>query len=452
MLPSLKGKEKSLGASNSLPTPMTATGSFSDSGLSFFDDINRQQKPPVEDEQPERPQNELEVHEPASTIAETPDPAPPQIQEQARTIPSTSSPMQISPIPKQATVPRNMQQNILDPSYEFSDEEPEPKRIVRAPDSQPLSNSAVPKPLVALSSMGPPPAIHASQATETPLKPRSKKLKRIMSSASRITFPTPKAQRAAQQSLLRMALDTDDFDELSLDKDDVVLLSSQPRLNPLSSAEKIKKEEDVMNTPRPLASTVSKKRKLSTFRDASSPDELAAEDLSPSARRADTCQPDIKAEDEMTLPELPRPKGVQHFSAPTSQMTPSSIRQRMPIRTGTPLINLTPTHPARASNEILDSAAEESSPALPSQPPQRPRNKRQKLATTSKSSSPLTELLTPTRNPACNTDLLKAEDVTVVVKTPGGTYRRCGEDGFACGRSFCFRCGSGSGSGARVGV
>jgi hypothetical protein len=35
---------------------------------------------------------------------------------------------------------------------------------------------------------------------------------------------------------------------------------------------------------------------------------------------------------------------------------------------------------------------------------------------------------------------VKQEGEESVVWTPGGTLRRCGQDGFACGRPFCFTC------------
>jgi hypothetical protein len=454
MLPSLKGKEKenASSANNSLPTPMTATGSFPDSGISFFDDNSRQQRPSLEQQQQSASsQAAPEIQKPASTIAETPDPASPQAQEKALEIPSTSSAMQLNLKEKQSNVPQNIQRNILDPAYEFSDEEPELQRVVKAAGNPQSTSTVAQQPPVPSSSMGPPSAINACRAVSTPVKHNPKKLKRVMSSASRLSFATPSAQKAIRQSILRMALDAEDFDELSLDKDDVILLSSQPRLRPLSSTEITIKQEDVMNTPRRLPNTISKKRTFNSFRSGSSPDELAVAELSPT--KSATSQLEIKAEDEMPLPELPRPMmshrvGMQqpHSGLPPSQITPSSISRQMAIRTSTPLLNLTPTNQSQPTNEILDSTAEESSPSLPSHPPQRPRNKRQRTATASESSSPLANLLTPTKRPIDNTDLLKVEHVTVIVKTPGGTYRRCGENGFMCGRSFCFRCGSGSGS------
>jgi len=80
--------------------------------------------------------------------------------------------------------------------------------------------------------------------------------------------------------------------------------------------------------------------------------------------------------------------------------------------------------------EIGDSAAEDSSP---------PERKHQPEV---ESNSRLNELLTPVKKNRWTGDPLDHSNVTIMVKTPGGTLRRCGEDAFRCGRSFCFRCGA----------
>jgi hypothetical protein len=57
---------------------------------------------------------------------------------------------------------------------------------------------------------------------------------------------------------------------------------------------------------------------------------------------------------------------------------------------------------------------------------------------TQHSSSPLTSFLTPTHRKYRTRRLTKEEDG--LVKTPNGTLRRCGVDGFTCDRAFCFKC------------
>ncbi|KAF7863969.1 hypothetical protein EAF04_006934 [Stromatinia cepivora] len=59
-----------------------------------------------------------------------------------------------------------------------------------------------------------------------------------------------------------------------------------------------------------------------------------------------------------------------------------------------------------------------------------------------KSRTPLLDYTTPTRR-----DLMRKRGLRDtsrspgMVKTPGGTFRKCGRGGFACKRAFCFRCG-----------
>ncbi|KAF5871853.1 putative myb-like dna-binding domain protein [Botrytis fragariae] len=59
-----------------------------------------------------------------------------------------------------------------------------------------------------------------------------------------------------------------------------------------------------------------------------------------------------------------------------------------------------------------------------------------------KSRTPLLDYATPTRR-----DLMRKRELRDsshspgMVQTPGGTLRKCGKDGFACQRAFCFRCG-----------
>ncbi|KAF7960758.1 hypothetical protein EAE96_000431 [Botrytis aclada] len=59
-----------------------------------------------------------------------------------------------------------------------------------------------------------------------------------------------------------------------------------------------------------------------------------------------------------------------------------------------------------------------------------------------KSRTPLLDYTTPTRRDLMRKRGLRGSSHSQgMVKTPGGTLRKCGKDGFACHRSFCFRCG-----------
>lgn len=59
-----------------------------------------------------------------------------------------------------------------------------------------------------------------------------------------------------------------------------------------------------------------------------------------------------------------------------------------------------------------------------------------------KSRTPLLDYTTPTRGDVIRKRGLRDTSHSPgMVKTPGGTFRKCGLDGFACKRAFCFRCG-----------
>ncbi|TGO65496.1 hypothetical protein BCON_0002g00800 [Botryotinia convoluta] len=59
-----------------------------------------------------------------------------------------------------------------------------------------------------------------------------------------------------------------------------------------------------------------------------------------------------------------------------------------------------------------------------------------------KSRTPLLDYTTPTRRDLMRKRGLRDSSHSPgMVKTPGGTLRKCGKDGFACQRAFCFRCG-----------
>ncbi|KAI9648238.1 hypothetical protein NHQ30_002870 [Ciborinia camelliae] len=59
-----------------------------------------------------------------------------------------------------------------------------------------------------------------------------------------------------------------------------------------------------------------------------------------------------------------------------------------------------------------------------------------------RSRTPLLDYTTPTRkDPMRKGGLRDASCSPGMVKTPGGTFRKCGQDRFSCKRAFCFRCG-----------
>lgn len=87
-------------------------------------------------------------------------------------------------------------------------------------------------------------------------------------------------------------------------------------------------------------------------------------------------------------------------------------------RTSTPLLDLTPSwRKEKRGFEIRDSDDEDS--------------------------SPLTGVLRLTAVVRPKTPVMDRawDQAAIVLRTPGGTFRKCGEDGFRCRKGFCFACG-----------
>jgi hypothetical protein len=356
---------------------------------------------------------------------------------------------------KKATTSQPFSRNALDPSYEFSDEEVGIESVAKPlPPTSKAASSAVPHPAAqaptTTSSTEIPPATvrpFTKPSLPTPAtKPSPKK-----PAAPTVTKPSIATPANRRKSMLQRVLD-EDYDELSLGADDFVFMFSRPRTDVRPGSNIQVKQEDSTDTLQMVASVPARKRKLSMFR-AGSDDELCVLGPSPPQQPLSSIsKPQIKIEEDDTALPLPRPTkakvGTKRISdvqaEPTSsQPKPSArLKSNLPAATtSTPLLDLTPSRSKPDDGrEILDSAAESSPPdqaSSPTHPHNRTRGQREAAGT----SSPLIGLLTPTRRTRWSGDPLKGEQVTVVVKTPGGTLRRCGEGGFDCGRSFCFRCG-----------
>jgi hypothetical protein len=302
-------------------------------------------------------------------------------------------------------------------------------------------------------------------STKTPAKTQSATKPLLVPSATKSSTKVPPAivhqiakpsnKTPANQRKSRLQHIESDYDELSLGADDFVFMFSQPRSEVQISSTVQIKEEDTTDTPQKISSVPARKRKLSTFR-AGSDDELCVIGPSPPSlpSLSTISKPKIKVEGDDVVLSQPQPTKAKartrkssdkHPEASASSQPKPQGRQTsksQPSSTNTPLLALTPSR-NKASNpnemEILDSAAESSPPELVSSP-NHSRNRTRAQREAAGSSSPLIGLLTPVRRKHWSGDPLKGEQVTVVVKTPGGTLRRCGEDGFECGRSFCFRC------------
>lgn len=221
---------------------------------------------------------------------------------------------------------------------------------------------------------------------------------------------TPAKKRKPEISTSHNVFDRAEADELSLGSDGFVLLSSRRTAKtPFELSVRIKRE-DTVDTG---SGTVARKRKLQDFQAGDDIDELMADepDFSVSQLGSSSRTTRIKEEDEpVRAPALFKQVRARKQSSRSSKKSslPRSVYPTVPspsIRAGTPLLDLTP----KQVPEIAES--------------------------NQGSSSPLPGLLTPLKH-------RHAEGPAIVVKTPGGTFRRCGEAGFACRKSFCFRCGS----------
>ncbi|KAI9047851.1 hypothetical protein LZ554_008559 [Drepanopeziza brunnea f. sp. 'monogermtubi'] len=402
---------------------------------------------------------------------------------------SSKPPLKKAPNPTVLTLTRN----VVDSTYDFSDEETAGEHAV-APVMTSSVATALPKnhakvltePLIVRASVGTKPVVDnhidkPTHATSTPIiaihaasnpksKPKASKnftakptlaittakkpAKSIWAMPGRKSVANkPQATPAAKTT--RPRAHSEGIDELSMGVDDYVLLSSGSTANPLPVPQLGIKHEANTDSPAMNSVPAAKKRKFDTFRKDVSDEQIAADAPVQPTQAAgiqvmpDAAQPSIKTEDEPPLPAarliLPKrrgrpPKQKPEFAAGTSS---SQIRSPLtglsiPIRTSTPLLDLTPARNRRANaermREIEDSEAEASSPESPLPRPKRTSSGQAQMGN-----------LKPDAQRLWNADSLRAEGVAVLVKTPGGTMRKCGVDRFECGRSFCFRC-SGGGS------
>ncbi|KAK0115550.1 hypothetical protein ONS95_000173 [Cadophora gregata] len=382
-------------------------------------------------------------------------------------VPKSLHEVPFSVVPQLAsTNPKQPTRNIIDPTYEFSDDEPEvrpttmPGQQISTPKQ--ISKQRAKAPLVAVSvsipitSMPMPRAaveapvnsrLGALKADARPADPNGSKLR-----SSRIApevGPSANRPKSATKSVATPAAKTqkrvrsEDIDELSLGVDEFILLSSRPRSKPLPVPQIGIKHEEMVDSPVLLSVPAARKRKLDAMRD-NELDELSVLGER-SAPNAMIPQPAIKTETyEPSLPVhrpiMPKRKGRPAKAKNVAESSSSQLRssrgpETMHHATSTPLLDLTPARNARANaermKEIGDSEEEGETESPSHRPKQRPRGQTARPVDFG--------TMTPTKS-RWNRDSLKAEQVSVLVKTPGGTMRRCGIDGFECGRSFCFRC------------
>lgn len=331
---------------------------------------------------------------------------------------------------KQSRTSETFTRNVIHPSHEFSDEEgpmPPPK-ITRPPPST----------LVALphAPIAPPttPVVEVFKKPSVPLP----------------VTPTIK-KKAPNKAVQRVADQEDDLDELSLGPDDFKVISSHTKALPqvtFGAYMGIKREATV--GPAFSSAKTSRKRRFSDIA-ADEVDELGADEC---FGKSTGTHKRIKKEIDLNRTPMVHRIKAQRKQAkkmhrdelnkgPMGTPLPlgSALANRQMGRSGTPLLDLTPDR-RRLDSYGTDREVFDSDDSVPSSGLRQelPRSTVDFVART-----PYDGLLTPSRSKQGSLDPLKLAKTAVVVKTPGGTFRKCGEGAFRCGRTFCFRCGHSDG-------
>lgn len=362
----------------------------------------------------------------------------------------------------------------VDPAYDFSDEEDHARPHVAAPvpvtsaqkqkpkqrAKAPLVTPCVKAMIIATSS---PVANSTDRPTFRPQAGKMPVIKEALlnkSIATPIAGPQARKEITAAKSVGHAVIGkppaanrvprplSEGVDELSLGAADFVMLSTRRAAKPLPIPQIGIKHEDIAGTPNLKSVTAARKRKADTLHDNDF-DELSV--IGTSTLLSSVPKPAIKIETDDTSiqsrPKMPLPKRRRRTLAEidkasnkssSSQPPPTLPERNDAAGTATPLLDLTPARNARINaertKEIGDSEAETPDLESPSQ------RTRQYIRGMTARPGQHGGDITPTAKRRWNRDLLMAEQVAVVVKTPGGTMRRCGEGGFECRKSFCFRC------------
>jgi hypothetical protein len=331
---------------------------------------------------------------------------------------------------------------IDDPSYQFSDEDLDlPPPVQKTRPSPPKSPQAeLPRTVM-----------------KSPIMPNVSSLIASRSPPNK-QFLTPSTKAKPRKSLLHKISGSEELDELSLGTDDFVLLSSRPRtgFRPNSESQsRVKREESTLPNGDVQPT---RKRKFSMVEALDELDELCTELHSLSRTSPlgpiNTQATRVKEETDVTTAAAAtfarsKQRRLKHLrgdkprpALSQSQSTPVGHQDR-PSGTNTPLIDLVGRE--RPIQKVLqETVAELSIPStsqVGSSPTTRQNRTRAQRGAIG-SSSPLVSLLTPAPKKRQSGNFLKQEEEDGVVETPGGTLRRCGQDGFTCRRAFCFVCGS----------
>lgn len=406
----------------------------------------------------------------------------PDSQSSAATIPYSSLPQQSKPEATSSTKASSSFRTTIDASYDFSDDEegitsvlkpstaaghtPQPILTLTDVDTTNtviLEQGLQPNPMLPSATALRPelPAVSSSTSVDDS-RPNSASRSYLPSQRSAMPPPITPASRIPRISVAPHLLDDDDFDELSMLGDEFALQRSpKPQLKHKILARHRANMKDPSSVPSKTtnmskratkisetAPVPGKKRTIDDFRSgqaSSSKTGHSLRTISPSRHEAvpitgssaskfapfkviNDLEPVIKTEADDSTPTLPKRRGrppknhiepvpVPPNSAPKESPKPAK-RARPRIRAKTPSLDLTPRRAAQHKrfnkDEVADSAAE--------------------------SSSPLAGVATPIRLKAPFQHPLESGHALPVIRTPGGTWRRCGEGGVECKTAFCFRC------------
>ena len=378
--------------------------------------------------------------------------------------PAMSTKGESSSAPHFPKPPNAIKESFVDRSYEFSDEEEGIRPVFRRPPVQPVQvekRPSIPQSFFAPSLKAKPPQ------SATPPNPHSAFPKKSSFTKSQQSFTTPIAKIGPRKSIVRDVLDSEDFDELSLGEDGFILLSARPRSTTLPKSAlhvRVKQEQPEHQS---ASATSTNKRRFSTLRSdeddeidelaedrgtVSTPYQLSAISGSKPRPKKGTGEPglpSIRPATESRSRKVPshgsnsQPSSIQvglvPFQTPTKE-------QQLPAKTNRPLVDLVKSgQPKRnepnGSSEEIPSTSELGS--SPNSHRARTRGQREAVGR----SSPLTALITPRKKTWAGRTVKQEDEVDSIV-TPGGTLRRCGQDGFVCGRTFCFKCRSVDGNAA----
>jgi hypothetical protein len=327
--------------------------------------------------------------------------------------------------------------NTVDPSYVFSDEELElPPLAKEAPK---LKGSEAAQPRLARKSMP-----LSKTSANASLDPASKKIPAVT------PFTRPISRKIEVQG------NTDnkqDLDELSLP--DVLYVSSRPRIGaPFSARAQPQVKEEGVEVGNDSVQS-SRKRRVSMLERSDEIDELGSDEimLTTPVRRGPFSpgQPEVKTEQEEAIARsrsLPKSRatiisktgGQKKSPLPgplEAVVTPTTTRtsHKQAPGTSTPLIDLVGDDDDDHDDLGMARPTSEqgfSSPTV--------RALQSRLLTGRLAAGPSPSLRRTAGLRGRTASVKREGDENSVIWTPGGTLRRCGQDGFTCGRPFCFSC------------